>query len=157
MQRRKRSKWFKIISSAQSPVRFDEFSTQPEKDTLISFLSDKINIKELEGLISHDQQRFIPKKYIIKKILNLFNNNGIVDICEIIDLTGLAGESIEPIISETMQRNDGFFDLKNRKFYSKAGAISTINQILKKSITYDLRYLLNQLSWSENQSVIFFL
>ncbi|MCK4849656.1 MAG: hypothetical protein KAT16_11545, partial [Candidatus Heimdallarchaeota archaeon] len=101
--------------------------------------------------ISHDQQRFVPKKYIINKILNLFNNNGIVDICEIIDLTGLAGESIEPIISKTMQRNDGFFDLKNRKFYSKAGAISTINQILKKSITYDLRYLLNQLSWSENQ------
>jgi len=151
MLRRKKSKWFETISSAQSPIRFDKFSTQSERDSLISFLFEKIILKELEGFISHDQQKFIPKMYIFRKVLGLFNNNGIVDICEIIDLTGLSGDVIEPIIREAMQNFDGFFDLINRKFYSKTGAISTLNQILKKSLTYDLRYLLNQLYWSENQ------
>ena len=151
MLRRKKSKWFETLSSAQTPIRFDKFSTQPERDNLISFLFKKIKLKELEGFISHDQQRFIPKSYIFRKTLLLFNNTGIVDICEIIDLTGLAGEVIEPIISEAMQDYNGFFDQINRKFYSKTGAISAINQILKKTSTYDLRYLLNQLYWSENQ------
>ena len=151
MFRRKKSKWFETISSAQSPIRFDKFSSQPERNSLILFLLEKIKLKELEGYVSHDQQKFIPKGYIFRKVLQLFNNNGIVDICEIIDLTGLAGEVIEPIIGEAMQNFNGFFDLINRKFYSKTGAISTLNQILKKSLTYDLRYLLNQLYWSENQ------
>jgi len=151
MLRRKKSKWFEVVSSAQSPIRFDKISTQPERDSLVLFLIKKIKFKELEGYISHDHQKFIPKKYIIHKIIHLFNNNKIVDICEIIDLTGLAGEVIEPIIRETVQEYDGFFDLINRKFYSKTGAISTINQILKKSSTYDLKYLLNQLFWSEKQ------
>lgn len=151
MLRRKKSKWFETLSSAQTPIRFDKFSTQAERNDLITFLFKKIRFKELEGFISHDQQSFIPKSYIFRKILLLFNNTGIVDICEIIDLTGLAGEVIEPIIRETMQEYNGFFDQINRKFYSKTGAISTINQILKKTSTYDLRYLLNQIYWSENQ------
>jgi hypothetical protein len=151
MLRRKSSKWFQIVSSAQSPIRFDEFSTQPEREDLISFLVKKIIFKELEGYISHDQLRFIPKAYIINKILHFFNNNGVIDICDIIDLTGLAGEVIEPVIHETMQKYDGFFDQINRKFYSKAGAISTISGILKRASTYDLKYLLNQIFWTENQ------
>ena len=151
MLRRKKSKWFETVSSAQSPIRFDKFSTQPERNSLISFLHEKIILKELEGYISHDQQKFIPKMYIFRKVMQLFNNSGIVDICEIIDRTGLSGEVIEPIILEAMQNSNGFFDLISRKFYSKTGAISTLNQILKKSSTYDLRYLLNQLYWSEDQ------
>ncbi len=151
MLRRKSSKWFEIIASAQSPIRFDEFSNINERDNLISFLVKKINSMKLEGYISHDQQRFIPKSFIIKKTRQFFDKTGVVDICELIDLTGLSGDVIEPIISEAMQKFDGFFDLINRKFYSKIGAIRTINQIIKKSSTYDLKYLLNQLYWSENQ------
>ena len=151
MLRRKRSKWFEIIISAQSPIRFDEFSSTNERDNLISFLIKKIKSKELEGYISDDQQRFIPKSYIVERILQFFDKTGVVDICDLIDLTGLAGDVIEPIISDNMQKFDGFFDLLNRKFYSKTGAITTINQIIRKSSTYDLKYLLNQLYWSENQ------
>ncbi|MHA1996212.1 MAG: hypothetical protein ACW97Z_16895, partial [Candidatus Hodarchaeales archaeon] len=90
MLRRKRSKWFGIIISAQSPIRFDEFSNTNERDNLISFLVEKIKSKELEGYISDDLQRFIPKSYIVKRILQFFDKTGVVDICDLIDLTGLA-------------------------------------------------------------------
>lgn len=151
MLRRKRGKWFEAVSLAQSPIHFEEFSSQGEVPSVASFISEKIRTKELDGFLTPDSLSYVPRMYVTEKIKGKLQMNGVVDICELIDLTELSGNVLEEIILSFVQKHEGFFDLIKRKFYTKGGAIAILKQFLGKTPVHHLEYLLNQIFWSDDQ------
>ncbi len=151
MLRRKKSKWLTAVSTAQSPIQLGKFSSNTDKMTVIAFIYEKIQQEELNGLLDYNNVYFIPKSYIYQKIQLFLDTQGMVDICELIDLLNVQGKLLEPIIYEFVQQIDGFFDLINRRFFTKTGAITFINKILGNSPTHDLEYVLNQIYWTDDQ------
>ena len=81
--------------------------------------------------LTPDFSSYIPRIYIITKTEELLQMNGVLDICELIDLTQLPGKRLESIINLTLQKYEGFFDLIRRKFYTKRGAMTTLKQIIR--------------------------
>ncbi len=151
MLRRKKKKWLEAVSTAQSPIRIEDFSSSTDKMNVVAFLYEKIQQQQLDGLLDYNHIYFIPKSHIYKKIQQFLDAQGMVDICELIDLMNLPGNLLEPIIHDYVQEIDGFFDLIKRKFFTRSGAISFITKLLGNTPTHDLEYLLNQIYWTDHQ------
>ncbi|MHA1978294.1 MAG: hypothetical protein ACW98F_04465 [Candidatus Hodarchaeales archaeon] len=151
MLRRRKTKWFQAVSSAQSPLRLDKFSSDSDKGNVLAFIYEKIQQQELDGVLDHHHVYFIPKSHIFRIIQQSIDTQGMVDICELIDLMNVQGKSLEPILREYVQQIDGFFDLIKRKFFTKSGAIAYVNKLLGNTPTHDLEYVLNQIYWSDDQ------
>ena len=79
MLRRKKTKWLAAVSTAQSPIRLENFSSSADKMNVVAFLYEKIQQQQLDGLIDHNHIYFIPKSYIYKKIQQFLDTQGMVD------------------------------------------------------------------------------
>ncbi|MHA1994327.1 MAG: hypothetical protein ACW97Z_07295 [Candidatus Hodarchaeales archaeon] len=151
MLRRKKTKWFEAVSTAQSPIRIEEFSSKTDKMNVIAFIYEKIQHQELKGVLDYNHNYFIPNSHVYRKIQQFLDTQGVVDICDLIDLLNIPGKLLESIIHEYVQKIDGFFDLIKRRFFTRSGAISFIAKLLGTSPTHDLEYLLNQIYWTDDQ------
>ncbi len=151
MQRRKRSKWLQAVSTAQSPIRLSDFSSETDKMKLIAFIYDKIQQQELNGLLDYNNVYFIPKSYLNKKIQQFLDTGGMVDICELIDIMNIDGKLLEPVIYDYVQQIEGFFDIIKRRFFTPSGAIVFITKYIGKNPSHDLDYMLNHLYWTDDQ------
>ncbi|MHA1972258.1 MAG: hypothetical protein ACTSW1_04655 [Candidatus Hodarchaeales archaeon] len=150
MFRKKEEKWLKTAQYATKPVSIKNLSKTEHKQVVANFLRHKIGTMELNGIVTPDNTLYIPISYIEGLIAESIREKGFTDICDLIDKTNLPGEILEIIMLRELQEIDGFFDLIRRFFYTPFGAIRKINRIIGKSTSIDLKYLLNELFWSED-------
>ena len=139
MFRSREKQWLKQAQTADKPLQLDELVSEDKYDIVASFLRAKIGSKELNGLVSPDNRIFFPASYFSSLIHQQISTKGLVDICDLIDETGLPGELLEYQIFLNVQNIEGFFDLIKRKFYTPAGSFAQINQIIGKTPTIDLK------------------
>ena len=146
---RKRQKWLNEAQIAQTPIKLRELAPKENPSDVASFLRLKIGSKELNGFVSFDDNEFIPTIFI-QQYISRELAKGYVDICDVIDRTNLPGELLENQISMVTQNMDGFFDLINRKFFTLPGAKTALKQIIGNTTSVDLKFLLNDLHWTED-------
>ncbi|MHA1940340.1 MAG: hypothetical protein ACW97P_01285 [Candidatus Hodarchaeales archaeon] len=151
MLKRKNKKWFEVISTAIVPLNLDSVPSVSDQRKLIRFIEKKIDAQQLNGYIAPEKGRYIPSIFIQSEIQKYLRVDGIIDICNLIDSTDLPGNVLEEIIYNSVQDIDGFFDLIKRRFFTKGGAISFLLNILGKSTSIKLKYLLNQILWEDEQ------
>ncbi len=147
---RKRQHWFTKAQIADFPLSFREMAPKENPSVIAEFLRTKIGVKELNGFVSFDDATFIPTKFLQQLISRELTTNGFVDICDVIDATSLPGELLEKQIIMNVREIKGFFDVIGRKFFTLQGAKAEIKQILGTTTTIDLKYLLNQIYWTED-------
>ncbi|MFX0210883.1 MAG: hypothetical protein ACFFDT_33195, partial [Candidatus Hodarchaeota archaeon] len=146
---RKRQQWFTKAQLANTPIKFREMAPKENPSVIAAFLRTKIGSNELNGFVSFDDKKFIPKKFLYQLISRELATKGFIDICDVIDTTNLPGELLEHQIKLGAQNFQGFFDVINRRFFTLQGAKAEIKQKLSTTTTIDLKYLLNQLYWTE--------
>lgn len=151
MLKRKSTKWFEVTSSAHIPLNLKELASGSNYKKLISFIEEKIKTNKLKGYLTVDERRYVPLIFIQKEIRKYLRNDGFVDICNLIDSSDLPGAILEQVIHDSVQEIDGFFDIVKRRFFTKGGAVSFFLNILGNRTSIDLRYLLNQIYWTEDQ------
>ncbi|MFX1514806.1 MAG: hypothetical protein ACFFC6_00715 [Promethearchaeota archaeon] len=134
---------------AQTPIKLQEIAPKENLSDVAEFLRLKIGSKELNGFVSFDDEEFIPTVFI-QQYINRELTKGYVDICDMIDRTNLPGKLLEDQVSMNVQNIDGFFDFINRKFYTLQGAKTILRQILSNTTSVDLKYILNELHWTED-------
>ncbi len=146
---RKRQKWFTEAQMAHTLLKFREMAPRENPSVIAAFLREKIGSNELNGFVSFDDEKFIPKKFLHQWISRELATKGFIDICDVIDTTNLPGELLEHQIKLAAQNIEGFFDIIHRKFFTLQGAKAEIKQRVSTNTTMDLKYLLNQLYWTE--------
>ena len=73
-----------------------------------------------------------------------------LDVCDLIEATNLPDDIIEHRIRTHTQDVKGFFDVIKRKFYTRRGAMRELSYKLSSSASFDLKFLLNTLYWTED-------
>lgn len=134
---------------ADCPLLFREMAPKENPSVIATFLRSKIGANELNGFVSFDDEKYIPTTFLQQLISRELATKGYLDICALIDVADLPGELLEHQISMRVQEIDGFFDIIHRKFFTLQGAKGAIIQILGTTTAIDLKYLLNQLYWTE--------
>lgn len=147
---RKRQQWLTKAQRANNPLSFGEMAPKEEPGIIAAFFRQKISSMELDGFVSFDNEAYIPTKFIQQLVTDELAKKGSIDICDVIDSTNLPGELLEHQIKQYVQKQEGFFDVINRKFYTIQGAKAEIKQVFSKTTSIDLKYLLNQLYWTED-------
>ncbi len=150
MFKRKTTQWVLQGQKASQPILLRELTPQDDIHVIAAFLRKKIGSKELDGIISPDDEIFTPSIYFKQLISRKLESVGVIDICDLIDATSLPGNLIENQILNSIQNVRGFFDVIKRKFYSQAGAERELNQLLSSSTSFDLKYLLNSIYWTDD-------
>ncbi|UCG90139.1 MAG: DC1 domain-containing protein [Candidatus Heimdallarchaeota archaeon] len=146
---RKRQTWFTKAQMTNTPLKFREMAPKENPSVIAAFLRKKIGLNELNGFVSFDDEKFIPTRFLHQLISRELATKGFIDVCDIIDTTNLPGELLEHQIKLGAQNFEGFFDIIHRKFFTLQGAKSEIKQKLSTTTTIGLKYLLNQLYWTE--------
>ncbi len=149
MLKRKLKSWLKLASASNEPLTLHDFS-EANIEILADFLRHKIGSKELNGIVTPDNSFYIPMKYIDALITSSLESNGTIDICDLIDATNLPGEILESVIRRKVSQIDGFFDVINRKFFTKKGARLELLKLIGSTLSLDLNYLLNSLYWTQD-------
>ncbi|MFX0173673.1 MAG: hypothetical protein ACFE9L_17425 [Candidatus Hodarchaeota archaeon] len=149
MFKRKENQWLLKAQSTEFPLSLQDFRPSEYPKVIASFLRKKIGSKELDGFVSPDDQFYIPNRFVLQSISRQLKINGVVDICDLIDETNLPGEVLEHQVLQSVQHIDGFWDLIRRKFFTPQGSFAEIRKLLSGSPALDLKYLLNELYWSE--------
>ncbi|MHA2223638.1 MAG: hypothetical protein ACXAC8_00285 [Candidatus Hodarchaeales archaeon] len=147
---RKKQRWLAEARITDTPLPLRKLASPEETSIIASFFREKIGLRELNGIVSPDDEAFIPSVFIERYISQELSTRGILDICDLIDATNLPGEILENQIRLYVKNVDGFFDLINRKFFTPFGAISEVKQLIGMSLASDLTFLLNKLYWSDD-------
>ncbi|UCE13108.1 MAG: hypothetical protein JSV04_13075 [Candidatus Heimdallarchaeota archaeon] len=147
---RKNQQWLVKAQAAEQPLPLREMTPRGRSDEIATFLRSKIGTKEIYGFVSVDDELFIPTRFLQRLISRELATKGFVDICDLIDITNLPGKLLERQIVLNVQDVEGFFDVIPRKFFTLRGAMSEIKQKLGTTTAIDLKFLLNQLYWTED-------
>lgn len=150
MFKRRQNEWFSQAKRAEFPISLLEMKPLEDPQEIASFLRRKIGSRELTGVVTPDDETYIPMTFIQQLISRFLKTKGIIDIVDLIDETNLPGEILEQLIQQNIRDVDGFLDLINRKFYTPQGSMAEIRQVLGKIPSIDLKFLLNKLYWSED-------
>lgn len=150
MFKRKKAQWVLQGQKTSQPILLGEMTPQDDIHVIAAFLRQKIGSKELDGIISPDDEIFTPSIYFKQIISQKLESVGVIDICDLIDTTSLPGNIIENQILKSIQNIRGFFDVIKRKFYTAAGAKRELKQLLSSSTSFDLKYLLNSIYWTDD-------
>ncbi len=150
MFKRKQNHWFSQAQKAEFPISLNEMKPIEDKQEIASFLRQKIGSRELTGVVTPDDETFIPMKFIQQLISRYLKMKGVIDICDLIDETNLPGEILEHLIQQNIRDIDGFHDTIQRKFYTPQGSMVEIRQALGVTPSIDLKFLLNKLYWTED-------
>jgi len=149
MFRKKEDKWLEFAQKLTEPVSLKSFDSSEDLQKLALFIRKNISEKVLNGILTPDDDTYIPLSYINELIENNLTQKGNVDICDLIDATNLPGEILEIVMFQSLQKYDGFFDRIRRYFFTPNGATSFLQNIIEKIGSIDLKFLLNQTNWSE--------
>jgi hypothetical protein len=150
MFKRKTSQWLLQARNTRHPLLLREMTPQDNNSIIAAFLRKKIGSKELNGVVSPDDEIFTPAIYFNQIISQKLESIGVIDICDLIDATNLPGDIIEHQMKTYLQDVKGFFDLIKRKFFTPQGAMRELKKFLSSSTSFDLKYLLNSLYWTED-------
>jgi len=148
--KRKQKQWFSQAQRAEFPFSLHEMKPPEDSKEIASFLRNKISSRELTGVVTPDDEMYIPMKFIQQLISRFLKTRGLIDICDLIDETNLPGEILEHLIQQNIRGVDGFHDLIHRKFYTPQGSIAELRQFLGSTPSIDLNFLLNKLYWTED-------
>lgn len=147
---RKNQQWLMKAQTAEQPLPLREMTPRGSSDEIATFLRSKIGTQEIYGFVSVDDELFIPTRFLQRFISRELATKGFIDICDLIDVTNLPGKLLERQVVLNVQEVEGFFDTIPRKFFTIPGAMSEIKQKLSTTTTIDLKFLLNQLYWTED-------
>ncbi len=149
MFRKKEDKWLDFAQKLTEPVSLQSFDSSEDLQKIALFIRKSISEKVLNGILTPDDDFYIPLSYINELIEHNLTQKGNVDICDLIDATNLPGEILEIVMFQSLQKYDGFFDRIRRYFFTPNGAMIFLQNILGKTGSIDLKFLLKQINWSE--------
>ncbi|MFX0085292.1 MAG: hypothetical protein ACFFAU_06435 [Candidatus Hodarchaeota archaeon] len=149
MFKRKTSQWLLQAQNTKHPLLLRDMTPQDNNNIIASFLRKKIGSKELNGIVSPDDEIFTPEIFFRQNISKKLESIGVIDICDLIDATKLPGDILEYQLKKYLQEVKGFFDLIKRKFFTPQGGKRELKKFLSSSTSFDLKYLLNSLYWTE--------
>ncbi|MHA2304639.1 MAG: hypothetical protein ACXACU_04535 [Candidatus Hodarchaeales archaeon] len=150
MFKRKTTQWLLQGQNASQPLLLREMTPQDDIHVIAAFLRKKIGSKDLRGIIDPEDEIFTPSIYFSQIISRKLESLGVIDICDLIDATSLPGNLIEHQLTKNLQNIKGFYDVIKRKFYTLAGAKRELKQLLGVSTSFDLKYLLNSIYWTDD-------
>ncbi|MFW9915020.1 MAG: hypothetical protein ACFFGZ_05355 [Candidatus Thorarchaeota archaeon] len=146
----KRGKW--------NPKNLERFQNSPKLIRLATLVKEKkldelkrevkqaISEKQLNGFLSRSGDSYVPSQVIQKAIAEQLST-GVIDKVPLIKTLDLSGEMLDPIIEAAVEE-DGFWDLKRRRWFSWVSAKQLLLDKLSDADKYYAWEIMQGFNWS---------